>query len=381
MPAMKRWMALLLLGLLIQVGMSWTPAASASAARFSVSPQEGSPGDRFTVASIDRCPPPAEGGDPVVHIRYSLPPRSDLVENFDVDLQLKQDGSWEGSIETRADRTGEYNITAVCASGNASSRPSYESQTFTATSRGEGYLLVTAAGSVHAFGDAFALGNATTARPSTGLATRAGKANGYWVVGSDGGVTTFGRAAFAGSLGDGRLNADVVDIESTNQANGYWLAAADGGVFAFGDAPFYGSLGATRLNKPIVGIAATAAADGYWLAAADGGVFAFGGAQFYGSLGGMPLNKPIVGIAATASGAGYWLVASDGGVFSFGDATFYGSLGGMPLNKPVVGIAATASGAGYWLVAEDGGVFSFGDAGYHGNATAAASPIVGIASS
>ena len=40
-------------------------------------------------------------------------------------------------------------------------------------------------------------------------------------------------------------------------AVGYWLVASDGGIFSFGDAAYYGSEGGTPLNKPIVGIAAT----------------------------------------------------------------------------------------------------------------------------
>ena len=38
--------------------------------------------------------------------------------------------------------------------------------------------------------------------------------------------------------------------------SGYRLVASDGGVFSFGDAAFYGSMGGTPLNKPIVGMAA-----------------------------------------------------------------------------------------------------------------------------
>ena len=37
--------------------------------------------------------------------------------------------------------------------------------------------------------------------------------------------------------------------------HGYWLVGADGGIFSFGDASFYGSMGATRLNSPVVGMA------------------------------------------------------------------------------------------------------------------------------
>jgi hypothetical protein len=79
---------------------------------------------------------------------------------------------------------------------------------------------------------------------------------------------------------------------------GYRLVASDGGIFSFGDAAFFGSTGGMPLNKPIVGIVATPTGKGYWLVASDGGIFSFGDAAFLGSTGGMPLNKPIVGIGA-----------------------------------------------------------------------------------
>src|SRR5207249_4866633 len=72
---------------------------------------------------------------------------------------------------------------------------------------------------------------------------------------------------------------------------GYRLAASDGGVFSFGNAAFLGSAGAVRLNRPIVGIAATPTGKGYWLAASDGGIFSFGDATFSGSAGAMHLDR------------------------------------------------------------------------------------------
>ncbi len=38
---------------------------------------------------------------------------------------------------------------------------------------------------------------------------------------------------------------------------GYFMVATDGGIFTFGDAAFKGSTGAVKLNKPIVGRATT----------------------------------------------------------------------------------------------------------------------------
>jgi len=45
-------------------------------------------------------------------------------------------------------------------------------------------------------------------------------------------------------------------MASTPSRQGYWLVASDGGVFSFGDAAFHGSTGALSLNKPIVAMAA-----------------------------------------------------------------------------------------------------------------------------
>jgi hypothetical protein len=72
-------------------------------------------------------------------------------------------------------------------------------------------------------------------------------------------------------------------MESTKTGQGYWLVASDGGIFTFGDAAFHGSTGDIRLNKPIVGMGATRTGAGYWLVATDGGVFTFGDGTYEGS--------------------------------------------------------------------------------------------------
>src|SRR5207237_896486 len=77
----------------------------------------------------------------------------------------------------------------------------------------------------------------------------------------------------------------------------YWLVASDGGIFSFGDAAFLGSTGATPLNRPIVGLAATPTGHGYWLVASDRGIVSFGDAAFLGSTGATPLHRPILGLA------------------------------------------------------------------------------------
>ncbi len=78
--------------------------------------------------------------------------------------------------------------------------------------------------------------------------------------------------------------------------HGYWLVGADGGIFTFGSATFQGSTGSLALQRPVVGISPTADRKGYWLVASDGGIFAFGDSGYFGSL-------PGLGFAPAGSGA------------------------------------------------------------------------------
>ena len=253
--------------------------------------------------------------------------------------------------------------------------------------------------------------------------TPARPAPGYWQVGSDGGIFSFGAAQFYGSTGSMHLNKPVVAMAAAPGGNGYWLVASDGGVFAYGDAQFYGSTGSITLNKPIIGMIPTLDGGGYWLIASDGGVFAFGDAKFYGSTAsdnlaypvtaaapsflnggywlvdangqvfnfgdaqneGQPAFAPggyrITGMAGTQSSNGYWLSSANGNVADFGDAAPYGSMVGTNLNAPVVGMATNSDATGYWLQGSDGGIFTFGQAEFYGSMGGRHlnAPMVGIA--
>ena len=183
-----------------------------------------------------------------------------------------------------------------------------------------------------------------------------------WVTDSNGAV--FGENDLSGppanNLGDTagiRLNKPMVGISPTSDGQGYWLVASDGGIFTFGDAAFHGSLGSIRLNQPVVGMATTPDGAGYTLVASDGAIFTFGHAPFYGSLGSVHLVKPIEAMIATPDGGGYWMVASDGGIFCFGDAVFHGSLGGRTLSAPIAGMIP--NGTGYTLIGQDGQLYPF----------------------
>jgi hypothetical protein len=216
------------------------------------------------------------------------------------------------------------------------------------------------------------------AAPIVGGATTP-SGNGWWEVGSDGGIFTFGDAQYLGSTGAMHLNQPIVGMASTPSGHGYWLVARDGGIFTFGDAGYFGSTGAIALNQPIVGMASTRSGNGYWLVARDGGIFAFGDAHYYGSTGGIRLNQPIVGMGARPTSNGYWLVAADGGVFNFGATGFYGSAAATGLSAPAVAIVSSSTGRGYWISASDGSVESFGDASTENSVSDLTAAVVGAA--
>ena len=219
-----------------------------------------------------------------------------------------------------------------------------------------GYWLVGADGGVFSFGAPF-YGSGDTVRgacrfspqpPSVLNAAFACDAiastptgNGYWLLNAFTWPTPFGQAGQPrGCTGLNGARGSWSGIASSPTGNGIFLASSNGAVVGCGDAVPFAGLTSATLNAPVVGMAATTDGKGYWLVASDGGVFAFGDATYDGSMGGTHLNAPVVGMAATTDGKGYWLVASDGGVFSFGSAPFEGSMGGKPINAPVVGIAA-----------------------------------------
>jgi hypothetical protein len=201
--------------------------------------------------------------------------------------------------------------------------------------------------------------------------------HGYWLVGTDGGIFTFGSAQFHGSTGALALQRPVVGITPTSDRGGYWLVGSDGGIFSFGDSRFYGSIpglgyapagttGPNQLNAPIVGMVPSSDGGGYFMVASDGGVFAFGDAKFAGSCPGIGgCSGAAVAVMPDATGNGYWMVTATGHVYAFGDAGYYGAPG--PQSAPVTSAHRTADGKGYWILFANGAVAGYGDAGSFGS--------------
>ena len=202
--------------------------------------------------------------------------------------------------------------------------------------------------------------------------------HGYWLVGSDGGIFTFGSAQFYGSTGNITLQRPVVGITPAANRQGYWLVASDGGIFAFGTLGFYGSIpglgyapagsaSPKRLAAPIVGMVPSPDGGGYFMVASDGGVFAFGDANFAGSCPGIGgCSGAAVAVMPDASGNGYWLVTATGNVYDFGDAANFGAPG--PQGSPVTSAVRTPNGGGYWILLANGNILGYGNATDYGNA-------------
>jgi hypothetical protein len=244
-----------------------------------------------------------------------------------------------------------------------------------------GYWMVGSEGAVYSFGDAGHHGG-TLPAPGTSIVdlepTPSGK--GYWLVTDKGVVTVHGDAAFFGAPAPGSIprGETVTSLSSTPAGRGYWLFTSKGRVLHFGDAAHYGDMANIRLNAPVLDSIPTTSGRGYYMVAADGGIFSFGDARFYGSMGGRPLNAAVQSLVPDGDGVGYWLVASDGGIFAF-QADFKGSMGGQKLNKPVTGMVRFADG--YLMVGEDGGIFNFSSKKFLGSlgGNPPARPIVSVA--
>jgi hypothetical protein len=154
------------------------------------------------------------------------------------------------------------------------------------TPTGQGYWVLSAAGEVVAFGDANFRGQLFPL-PATAVglaATPSGQ--GYWVATADAQVFAFGDAVLQTATGGGVPAADAgagppkpaaptVAIAASPDGKGYWLLGRDGGIFSFG-VPFHGSVTERQAYEGAVSLEATPSGAGYYVAGADGSVFAFG---------------------------------------------------------------------------------------------------------
>ena len=201
---------------------------------------------------------------------------------------------------------------------------------------------------------------------------------GYWLVASDGGIFAFGDAEFYGSFPVGiaplalgqrhSLNAPIVGMVPSADGKGYFMVGSDGGVFTFGDAKFEGSCpGIGGCSGTAVAVMPDASGNGYWLVTNTGNVYTFGDANYFGAPGNT--EPPVTSAVRTPDGGGYWILFANGVVAPYGDAANLGGPAGFVGGAdPASAIFATSDGAGYWVAAANGGVFTLGNAPYLGSA-------------
>jgi len=123
------------------------------------------------------------------------------------------------------------------------------------TPTGKGYYMVGADGGIFSFGDAKFYGSMGGQKLNAPVQSLVPDSDGvgYWLVASDGGIFAF-QAPFKGSMGGTKLNKPVTGM--VRYADGYLMVGEDGGIFDFSSSPFAGSLGAHPPARPIVSVAA-----------------------------------------------------------------------------------------------------------------------------
>ena len=163
---------------------------------------------------------------------------------------------------------------------------------------------------------------------------------------------------------DGHRKPDSAGADTApEKVPAYWLVASDGGIFSFGGAAFYGSTGSMTLNAPVVGMAGTAdsrRATGWWPPTGGSSASATPGSTA------RPVPRPSTpewsACAATPTA----------GVLAGGVRRRHLLLRRRPVLRLDGRSPAQSAhrldgrhpdGGGYWLVATDGGIFAFGDAG------------------
>jgi len=107
------------------------------------------------------------------------------------------------------------------------------------------------------------------------------------------------------------LNRPIVGMAATPSGRGYWLVASDGGIFSFGDAAFWGSSAAAGSAVPTVAMAATASGHGYWTVTTSGDVFSAGDAPSIATAAAV-LAAPAVALLPDGNSA-VRVVTADGG--------------------------------------------------------------------
>ncbi len=228
-----------------------------------------------------------------------------------------------------------------------------------------GYMLLTANGGIHLFGPIVGHGSdaGKLHRGVTAVAlSRDDKTGGYWILRSDGGVTSF-HAPFHHSPIHRLGGARPAGLAGSS-TGGYLVLSSDGRVRGFGPVGRYGGdAGKLPAGVSAVALARDRKTGGYWILRSDGGVDSFH-APSYGGLRKKLGSAKVVALAAGQRG-GYFILTSNGAVYRFGPAKLHGSdAGKLPSGVRAVSIATSPTTSGYRILRSNGRVDSFGALSY-----------------
>ncbi len=223
---------------------------------------------------------------------------------------------------------------------------------------GDGYWMVTATGSVYAYGSAAHHGGGPGVSNIVDIEPTSNGA-GYWLVGSDGAVYEYGNATDHSDLPDENITvSNIVGMAARSDNAGYWLAGADGGIFGL-DATFQGNMFG-QLNGQVINDIDATGTDKYVLSSNKGGVFAFPspGGQFHGSAYALGFTD-FAGIDVSANGDRYLLMRQQGQVYGYGTGTPDGQMPGADdanydASDIVLDIAYAEAGTASWALQRGG---------------------------
>jgi hypothetical protein len=229
-----------------------------------------------------------------------------------------------------------------------------------------GYRVGMSNGSVVRYGQGSSVGTPTS-RGISALRAIAGVTGGYLSLDAVGTVQGYGVQA-QGGLTSGQ--GSPADLAARSDASGFWILRTDGGVHSFGNAAWYGSPLKQGVRAAGIKLRVQPNGAGYWVLSGDGRIRAYGNAPALG----VPRNVSafLVDFWPTPSGRGYWVLGQDGRVYAMGDAPERGDLKdkGSGWTTPAVGIVGTPNGKGYGIVDAAGRVHGFGSALAYQNVTA-----------
>jgi hypothetical protein len=135
------------------------------------------------------------------------------------------------------------------------------------------------------------------------------------------------------------LWAPIVAIAGTRKGHGYWLLGADGGVFTFGDAGFHGSAAVHHAGDGAVALLPSASGRGYHIVHRSGRLRHFGDALRVW----LPTRPGlhVVGLVPSARGHGVGAITAEGSFLAAGDFPLIESVRPRIGPAPVVGVSGT----------------------------------------